>query len=218
MRKEMEIPLYQSSMPRRCGKRTLGSGIEPEAVVRPTLLVFAVAVCASTLTAQTRDSSSHAISFGYFATLGANWQIEAVEIGYVFRRPRGLAAISLATRWGAFIDQSTYLGGSRGMVFSAALSTRTRMLQVGQIGDEEHSTPIGIDLTIEAAGYVAASSPFWQGSRWGALSVLPSLRIGPGALTVGPTLFLAGPKQKPAMRGVLALRGEASLSRRNKAR
>ena len=186
--------------------------------MRLSLASLVIAVCASTLTAQTRDSSSRAISFGYFATLGANWQIEAVEIGYVVRRPRGLAAISLATRWGAFIDQSTYLGGSRGMVFAAALSTRTRMLQIGQLGDEEHSTPMGLDLTIEAAGYVAASSPFWQGSRWGAVSVLPSLRIGPGALTVGPTLFLAGQKQKPAMRGVLALRGEASLSRRNKAR
>jgi len=186
-------------------------------VVRLTLAVFVVAVCASTLTAQTRDST-RAISFGYFATLGANWQIEAVEIGYVFRRPRGLAAISLATRWGAFIDQTSYLGDSRGMVFAAALSTRTRMLQIGELGDEEHSTPMGFDLTIEAAGYVAASSPFWQGSRWGTLSVLPSLRIGPGALTIGPTLLLAGQKQKPAMRGVLALRGEASLSRRNKTR
>ena len=175
-------------------------------------------MCATTLTAQARDSSYRAISFGYFATLGANWQIEAVEIGYVFRRARGLPAISLSTRWGAFMEQSSYLGGSRGMVFAAALSTRTRMLQIGQVGSEDHPSPIGIDLTIEAAGYLAASSPFWQGSRWGALSVLPSLRIGPGALTVGPTLFLAGPKQKPAMRGVLALRGEASLSRRNKAR
>lgn len=186
--------------------------------MRLSIVVSLVAVCAGTLTAQARDSSSRAISFGYFATLGANWQIESVEIGYVFRRGRGLPAISLSTRWGAFIDQSTYLGGTRGMVFAAALSTRTRMLQIGQLGSEDRSTPIGIDLTIEAAGYLAASSQFWQGSRWGALSVLPSLRIGPGALTVGPTLFLAGSKQKPAMRGVLALRGEASLSRRNKAR
>ena len=186
--------------------------------MRLPITVFAVAVCASTLTAQTRDSSFRAISFGYFATLGANWQIEAVEIGLVFRRPRGLAAISFSTRWGAFIDQSTYLGGTRGMVFAATLSTRTRMIQVGEIGSEERSTPIGIDLTMEAAGYVAASSPFWQGSRWGAVSLLPSLRIGPGALTLGPTLFLAGPNQKPAMRGVLALRGEASLSRRPKTR
>jgi hypothetical protein len=177
---------------------------------------------ARTLSAQAiktaRDSSSHAISFGYFATLGANWQIEAVEIGYVFRRARGLAAISLAGRMGQFIDQTNYLSRSRGMVFAGTVSVRTRMLPIGELGDEEHVTPMGFDLTIEAAGYVANGSPFWQGSRWGAVSLLPSLRIGPGALTVGPTLFLAGLKQKPAMRGVLALRGEASLSRRSKAR
>lgn len=180
-----------------------------------------VVVGASMLSGQAseraRDSSYRAISFGYFATLGANWQIEAVEIGYVFRRARGLAAISLASRLGQFVDQSTYLGGSRGMVFSAAVSARTGMIEIAQLGgDEEHLTPMGLDLTIEASGYVASGSPFWQGSRWGAVSVLPSLRIGPGALTVGPTLFLAG--HKPAMRGILALRGEASLSRRGKKR
>lgn len=177
---------------------------------------------ARTLSAQAtetaRDSSSRAISFGYFATLGANWQIEAVEIGYVFRRARGLAAISISSRMGAFIEQSNYLGGSRGMVFAGTVSVRTRMLQIGELGNEEHVTPMGLDLTIEAAGYVANGSPFWQGSRWAAVSLLPSLRIGPGALTLGPTLFLAGQGRKPAMRGVLALRGEASLSRRSRER
>ena len=181
--------------------------------MRVLSLVLIATACAGTLTAQSRDSSFRAISFGYFATLGANWQIEAVEIGYVFRKPHGaLPAVALSTRWGAFIDQSTYLSNTRGMVFAATLSVRTRMIQIAQLGSEDHSTPMGLDLTMEVAGYVAASSPFWQGSRWGAVSVLPSLRIGPGALTLGPTLFLAGPKQKPAMRGVLALRGEASLS------
>ena len=98
--------------------------------MRLHLTVLVAAVCAGTLTAQSSDSSFRAISFGYFATLGANWQIEAVEIGYVFRRPRGgLPAIALSTRWGAFIDQSTYLGGTRGMVFAATLSARTRMVR-----------------------------------------------------------------------------------------
>lgn len=204
-------------MPRAQFRRTLGGCTEREVVVRVPFLVFAATLSVGTLVAQTRDSSFRAISFGYFATLGANWQIEAVEIGYVFRKPRGaLPAIAVSTRWGAFIDQSTFLSNTRGMVFAATVSARTRMLQVGQLGSEDHSTPMGIDLTIEAAGYVAAASPFWQGSRWGAVSLLPSMRIGPGALTVGPTLFLAGPKQKPAMRGVLALRGEASLSRPKK--
>lgn len=205
-------------MPVASLRRTLRLLRQPEVVVRVFLTLFVTVGCAGALAAQNRDSTSRAISFGYFATLGANWQIEAVEIGYVFRRPRGLAAVSLSTRWGAFIDQSTYLTNSRGMVFAATLSARTRMMQVGQLGTEEHPTPMGIDLTMEAAGYVAASSPFWQGSRWAALSLLPSLRIGPGALTVGPTLFLAGPNRRPAMRGVLALRGEASLSRKPRSR
>lgn len=184
--------------------------------VLPT--VVCIISLAETLNAQARDSSYRAISFGYFATLGANWQIEAVEIGYVFRRARGLAAISLSGRMGAFIEQTDYLGGTRGMVFAGTVSARTRMLQIGELGSEEHVTPMGLDLTIEAAGYVANASPFWQGSRWAALSLLPSLRVGPGALTLGPTLFLAGRGQKPAMRGVLALRGEASLSRRGRER
>jgi hypothetical protein len=186
--------------------------------VRVPVAVVCIVSLAGTLDAQARDSSYHAISFGYFATLGANWQIEAVEIGYVFRRARGLAAVSLSGRMGAFIDQSNYLGGSRGMVFAGTVSVRTRMLQIGEVGNEDHVTPMGLDLTIEAAGYAANGSPFWQGSRWAALSLLPSLRIGPGALTVGPTLFLAGQSRKPAMRGVLALRGEAALSRRSRER
>lgn len=179
-----------------------------------------VLVAASPLRAQAppksaRDSSYRAISFGYFATLGANWQIEALEVGYVFRRARGLAAISLASRIGSFVDQSGYLTDSRGMVYAAALSVRTRVLEIAQLGDEEDNSPIGIDLTIEAAGYVASGSPLSEGSRWAALSLLPSLRIGPGAITLGPSLFLAGRQDHPALRGVLALRGEAALSRRH---
>lgn len=166
------------------------------------------------LFAQSRDSSSRAISFGYFATLGANWQIEALELGYVLRRPRprGFVAISLATRFGAFLEQSTYLGGTRGAVFAAAVSTRTRMIEISQLGSEQRAKPIGIDFTLELAGYVAAGSQFWQGSRWAAVSFLPALRFGPASLAVGPSALLGG--HKPAMRGVLALRGEASLRRR----
>jgi hypothetical protein len=178
-----------------------------------------VLIAASSLRAQAptktaRDSSYRAISFGYFATLGVDWQIEALELGYVFRRARGLAAISLSSRIGSFVDQSSYLSDSRGMVYAAALSARTRVLEIAQLGDEEHNSPIGVDLTIEAAGYVASGSPFAEGSRWAAVSLLPSLRIGPGAITLGPSLFLAGHRRQAAMRGVLALRGEAALSRR----
>jgi hypothetical protein len=174
---------------------------------------------AGTLSAQGRDSirsvpSNHAISFGYFATLGSNWQIEAAEVGYVHRLSRGFAAYSVGARLGMFVDESTVLGGSRGMVFATTVSTRTRMRQIAQLGEDEHGTAIGLDVTLEASGYVASRSPFWQGSRWAALALLPSLRIGGGAITLGPTLFLG--ERKPAMRGMLAFRGEARLARRER--
>jgi hypothetical protein len=183
------------------------------------LLFAAFGAVAGTASAQARDSvksvpSSHAISFGYFATLGSNWQIEAAEVGYVHRLAHGFAAYSIGTRLGMFVDESTVLGGSRGLVFATTVSTRTRMRQIAQLGEDEHGTAIGLDVTLEASGYVASRSPFWQGSHWAGISLLPSLRIGGGAITVGPTLFLGA--RKPAMRGMLAFRGEATLARRER--
>ena len=180
-------------------------------------MLIALGALSTTLAAQSGDSvktvpSNHAIGFGYFATLGSNWQIEAAEIGYVHRLSHGLAAFSIAGRVGTFIDESAVLGGSRGMVFATTVSTRTRMRRIAQLGEDERGTAIGLDVTLEASGYVASGSPFWQGSHWGALALLPSLRIGGGAITLGPTLFLGD--RKPAMRGMLAFRGEARLARR----
>ena len=180
-------------------------------------MLVALGALSTTLAAQSGDSvktvpSNHAIGFGYFATLGSNWQIEAAEIGYVHRLSHGLAAFSIAGRVGTFIDESAVLGGSRGMVFATTVSTRTRMRPIAQLGEDERGTAIGLDVTLEASGYVASGSPFWQGSHWGALALLPSLRIGGGAITLGPTLFLGD--RKPAMRGMLAFRGEARLARR----
>ena len=183
-----------------------------------SMLVTLVAL-STTLAAQSRDSvtstpSNHAIAFGYFATLGSNWQIEAAEIGYVHRLSHGLAAFGIAGRVGTFMDESTVLGGSRGFVFATTVSTRTRMWRIAQLGEDEHGTAIGLDVTLEASGYVASGSPFWQGSHWAGVSLLPALRIGGGAIVLGPTLFLGD--RKPAMRGMLALRGEATLARRER--
>ena len=58
----------------------------------------------------TKVPSHHAIGFGYFATLGSYWQIEAAEIGYVRRMSHGLAAFSVSGRVGTFIDET---GGGR---------------------------------------------------------------------------------------------------------
>lgn len=163
---------------------------------------------------RTKVPSRHAIGFGYFATLGAYWQIEAVEVGYVRKISHGLAAISLTGRVGTFMNETAVVGGSRGMVFATTLATRTRMKRIAQLGEDERGTAIGLDLTLEASGYLAAVSQFWQGSRWGAIALLPGLRFGNAAIVIGPTAFFAG--GKPALRALLAFRGEATLARRGR--
>ena len=161
----------------------------------------------------------HAIGFGLVATLGANWQIESAEIGYVRRPGHGLAAIGLAGRIGTFVNESSMLGGNQGIVFSAALSARTRMKSIAQLGAEEHGTGIGFDLTFEVSAYTAAASPMSFGSRWLGVSVLPAFSIGSGSsphfgIVIGPTAFFSG--GRPVLRGMLALRGEAPLARRER--
>lgn len=159
----------------------------------------------------------HAIGFGFFATLGAYWQLEGVEVGYVRRLQGGLAALSFSGRVGTFINESTMLGGSRGIAFGGTLAARTRMKSIAQLGEEEHGTAIGLDLTLELTGYTAAASP--SRTRWFAVSALPAFSIGSGdaahfAIVVGPTLFLGD--GKPAARGLLAFRAEAPLARRER--
>jgi len=161
----------------------------------------------------------HAIGFGFFATLGANWQIESAEIGYVRRPQHGVAAIGVAARLGTFMNESTMMGGNKGFVFATTLSARTHMKSIAQFGQDEHGTGIGFDLTFELSGYMAASSPMSLGSRWLGVSVLPAFSVGSGtaphfAIVVGPTAFFSG--GKPVMRGLLALRGEAPLARRER--
>lgn len=162
---------------------------------------------------------THALGFGFVATLGANWQIESVEFGYVRRPSRGLAAIGLSGRVGTFVNESTMLGGNQGVVFAATLSARTHMKSVAQLGADEHGTGIGFDMTFELTGYAAASSPVNLGSRWIGVSALPAFSVGSGdaahfAIVIGPTAFLTA--NKPVMRGMLALRGEAPLARRER--
>ncbi len=169
--------------------------------------------------AQSTTERRNAIGFGFVATLGANWQIESAEIGYVRRPSRGLAAIGLAGRVGTFINESTMLGGTRGIVFAATLSARTHMKSIAQFGTDEHGTGIGFDVTFELSSYTAASSPLTLGSHWAAVSVLPAFSIGSGdsphfAIVIGPTAFFSG--GKPVMRGLLAFRGEAPLARRER--
>lgn len=153
------------------------------------------------------------------ATLGANWQIESLEFGYVHRPGHGLAALGLSGRIGTFVNESTMLGGNQGVVFAGTLSARTHMKTVAQLGAEEHGTGIGFDMTFELTGYAAAGSPVHLGSRWIGISALPAFSVGSGdaphfAVVIGPTAFFTA--GKPSLRGILALRGEAPLARRER--
>ncbi|HWC74121.1 MAG TPA: hypothetical protein VG454_09300 [Gemmatimonadales bacterium] len=186
-------------------------------------MLVALAALSTTLAAQSSTSDSgatvsvpshHAIGFGYFATLGSYWQIEAAEIGYVRRMSHGLAAVSFSGRIGTFIDETAVVGGTKGIVFAPTLAARTHMKRIAQLGEDEHGTAIGLDMTLEASAYFAGGSPFWQGPRWGAIALLPGLRIGNAAVVIGPTVFFAG--SGPAVRGLLAFRGEAPLAHKER--
>ena len=167
----------------------------------------------TTLAAQ----SSGAIGVGFAATLGDGWQIESGEIGYVRRLTRGpVRALSLGARVGAFTDEGAIIGGNRGFVFAPTLAARSGRLTLAELGDEHNLTQIGFDLTIEATGYLTSNSPLPQGSTWGAVALLPGLRVG-GAdgpqygLVIGPTWFIGSTSE---VRGLLAFRVEAPLARR----
>jgi hypothetical protein len=188
-------------------------------------ILFAVGALSTKLAAQSNTAQAdsarspkvrrHAIGFGFVATLGANWQMESAEIGYVRRPSRGFAAIGVAARLGTFMNESSMLGSNKGAVIGATLSARTHMKSIAQFGADEHGTGLGFDLTFELSGYTAASSPMTLGSKWLGVSVLPAFSLGSGdsphfAIVIGPTAFFTG--GRPVLRGQLAFRGEAPLA------
>lgn len=159
-----------------------------------------------------------AIGFGFFATLGSKWQLEGVEVGYVRRMERGLAAISVSGRIGTFINESVMIGGTQGIGFGATIAGRTRMKSIAQFGEEEHGTAIGFDVTLELTGYTTSNSPLSR-TQWLAISALPAISLGTGdaahfGIVIGPTAFLGD--GKPVVRGMLSFRGEAPLARRER--
>jgi hypothetical protein len=163
--------------------------------------------------------SSGAIGVGFAATLGGGWQIEGGEIGYVRRTTHGLVqAVSLGARLGSYTDEGAIIGGNKGFVFAPTLAVRSPSLMLAELGDENNLTRISFDVTVEATGYITTDSLFPQGSTWGAVALLPGLRVGSGdgpryGLVVGPTMFF-GSQNK--VRGLLAFRVEAPLARRER--
>lgn len=167
---------------------------------------------------ETPPPARNAIGFGFVATLGAGWQIEGGEVGFVRRYFKGpLGALSASARVGTFIDQGAILGGTKGVVFAGTLAARTSTISLAQLGDDISGTQIGFDVTLEASGYAGSSSPLPEGSKWAAVALLPGVRVGSGpglryGLVVGPTMFLGSGKS--TVRGLLAIRVEMPLARR----
>jgi len=160
-----------------------------------------------------------AIGFGFAATLGNGWQIESGEIGYVRRRAGGLLrAFSVGARLGSYIDEGAIIGGNRGFVFAPTLAVRSGRVSLAELGDENNLTQIGFDVTLEGTGYLTTNPPPLQRATWGAVALLPGLRVGGGdgpqyGIVIGPTWFLGS---KTVVRTLLAFRVEAPLARRER--
>jgi hypothetical protein len=161
-----------------------------------------------------------ALTLGLAFTAGGGWQMQALELGYGRAVHAGpIAMLSLSGRIGEFIDQGAIIGGARGFLFGTTLAARTPMTIVAELGSDSSTTRLGLDLTLEATGYVGANLPLgWVGSPWGAVSVLPALRFGDpegsrGGLLIGPTVFFGTVTQ---VRPFLGLRFELPLARRDR--
>jgi hypothetical protein len=157
-----------------------------------------------------------AFAFGVAATVGGSWQIEGVDLGYVTTWKAGpFRYLSIGGRVGVFVDESAITGGTRGIVGGLVLQTRTSILQLADVGSETNPSPFGLDLTLEGSVYAAANNPSQFGSAWGAVSVLPGVRIGNAqsvryGLVFGPTLFIGSSTE---VRPFLALRFEIPMGR-----
>jgi len=160
-----------------------------------------------------------ALTVGLAFTAGGGWQIQALDVGYGRAVHAGpIAMLSLSGRVGEFIDQGAIVGGARGFLFGTTLAARTPMTVVADLGSDSSTSRLGLDLTVEATGYVGANSPLPVGSPWGAVSLLPALRFGDpegtrGGLLIGPTVFFGTITQ---VRPFLGLRFELPLARRDR--
>jgi hypothetical protein len=176
-------------------------------------------VALGALSTRLAAQSGGAIGVGFAATLGGGWQIESGEIGYVRRSAYGpFRALSLGARVGSYTDEGAIIGGNRGFVFAPTFAARTGRLMLAELGDENNLTQIGFDVTLEGTWYLTTNPPDSLRSTWGAVALLPGLRIGGTdgtqyGIVIGPTMFLGG-GAKSEVRGLLAFRVEAPLARR----
>jgi hypothetical protein len=155
---------------------------------------------------------------GFAATLGPRWQVEGGEIGFQRRTNGPIGAVGLGVRLAGFVDEGVIFAGNQGFVAGLALQVRSARLTITEIGDMTNSTTLGVDLTIEGAGYLATNSPLPQGSSWVGLAVLPGIRVGgrtsvQWAIMAGPTVWVGNGTSD--VRGLLLARFESPLARRN---
>lgn len=144
-------------------------------------------------------SAQTAFTVGYSGTLGSSWQIEALELGFVGHTGLGpVRSVSATARIGWFGDQAAIIGGTRGFIGAGAFAVRSGRLRVFEVGEDANPTVVGLDLTLEAAGYLAsrAPTPPWH-ARSVSLAALPGLRIGPAGssqfvVLAGPAWFSGG--------------------------
>ncbi len=178
-------------------------------------MLAALAALSTPLAAQ----SGGGVMLGFAGTLGGGWQIEAGDIGYARPVRAGPLRVAwLSARLGSFKDEGAIIGGARGFVFGLTLGGHTGLWSLAQLGSETSASEIGVDLTVEATGYLGARSPLPVGSSWGAMTILPGLRFGDPdgahfALLLGPTFFLGDVGD---VRPFLGVRFEAPLARRGR--
>jgi hypothetical protein len=172
------------------------------------------------LAALSTPLAAQSASLGFAATLGGSWQVEALDIGYMRDVRAGpFRTAAIGGRFGAFIDEGAVVGGAQGIIAALWVSTRTGLLHITDVGNETNPSIFGLDLTVEAAVYSGSNSPLPQGSKWGAISILPGLRLGQGpgvhyAIVLGPTVFI-GPVTD--VRPFLGLRFDLPLGRKGHA-
>lgn len=137
-------------------------------------------------------SAQAAFTIGYSGTLGSDWQIEAIEAGLVGHTGLGpIRAVSGTVRIGWFGDQGAIIGGTRGFIGAGAFAVRSGRVGLFAIGNDQNPTVVGLDLTLEAAGYLASRAPSPWRARAVSLAALPGIRVGQSG--GGQFVVLGGP-------------------------
>lgn len=133
-----------------------------------------------------------AFTIGYSGTLGSNWQIEALEGGLVGHTGWGpVRYVSGTVRIGWFGDQGAIIGGTRGFIGAGALALRSGRISVFTIGEDQNPTVVALDLSVEAAGYLASHAPSPWVAHSASFAALPGIRVGQSG--GGQFVVLGGP-------------------------